>query len=58
MADRLVITQGYFDSQNLAFWDSFRNEYREYHRDFRPTAENQPRTKGIRDVMTGTSRTF
>ena len=58
MADRLVITQGYFDSQNLAFWDSFRNEYREYHRDFRPTAKNQPRTKGIRDVMTGTSQDF
>ena len=58
MTDRLVITKGYFDSQNLAFWDSYRNEYREYHRDFRPTAENQPRTKGIRDVMTGTSQDF
>ena len=58
MADRPVITKGYFDSQNLAFWDSVRNEYREYHRDFRATAENQPRTKGIRDVMTGTSQDF
>ena len=58
MADRPVITKGYFDSQNLAFWDSPRNEYREYHRDFRQTAENQPRTKGIRDVMTGTSQDF
>ena len=58
MADRPVITKGYFDSQNLAFWDSVRNEYREYHRDFRQTAENQPRTKGIRDVMTGTSQDF
>ncbi|WP_165233481.1 hypothetical protein [Aquisphaera insulae] len=30
-----VITKGAFDSQNLAFWDADRGEYREYHRDFR-----------------------
>ncbi len=30
-----IITKGAFDSQNLAFWDAQRGEYREYHRDFR-----------------------
>jgi len=30
-----VITTGYFDSQNLTFWDTEHNEYREYHREFR-----------------------
>lgn len=44
-----VITLGAFDSQNLAFWDSRRGEYREYHRDFRD---------GKRDIRTGTSKDF
>ena len=43
-----IITFGDFDSQNLAFWDIVRREYRAYHRKFR---------KG-RDIMTETSRTF
>jgi len=43
-----VITKGAFDSQNLAFWDSVRGEYREYHRGFRQG----------RDVMTCTSKDF
>jgi hypothetical protein len=43
-----VITRGAFDSQNLAFWDEARGEYREYHRDFR----------NGRDVRTATSRDF
>jgi hypothetical protein len=30
-----IITQGAFDSQNLAFWDSVRGQYRAYVRDFR-----------------------
>jgi hypothetical protein len=44
-----VITKGKFDSQNLAFWDPVRGEYREYHRDFRD---------GVRDIRTGTSEDF
>jgi len=32
LADRAVITQGAFDSQNLAFWDPVRKEYRAYSR--------------------------
>ncbi|MFM2096268.1 MAG: hypothetical protein RIS70_3392 [Planctomycetota bacterium] len=43
-----VITVGAFDSQNLAFWDAERNEYREYHRDFREG----------RDIRTATSSDF
>ena len=46
-----VITKGAFDSQNLAFWDSVRGEYRAYLRDFR----GNPRT---RDIRTCTSRDF
>jgi len=32
MSDGPVITYGLFDSQNLAFWDTLRGEYRDYHR--------------------------
>ncbi|NPV46366.1 MAG: hypothetical protein HPY69_05390 [Armatimonadetes bacterium] len=46
--DKPVITEGAFDSQNLAFWDSLRGEYREYHRSFRDG----------RDIMTCTSKDF
>ena len=48
MSDKPVITKGAFDSQNLAFWDGTRGEYREYHRDFR----------NGRDIRTSTSRDF
>jgi hypothetical protein len=44
-----VITKGKFDSQNVAFWDTVRGEYREYHRDFRD---------GVRDIRTGVSEDF
>jgi hypothetical protein len=43
-----VITTGAFDSQNLAFWDSLRGEYRAYVRDFRDG----------RDIRTCTSKDF
>lgn len=48
VSDKPVITKGAFDSQNLAFWDSVRGEYREYHRDFREG----------RDIRTCTSQDF
>lgn len=48
LADSPVITQGAFDSQNLAFWDRHAGTYREYHRAFR----------GNRDIMTGASSDF
>jgi hypothetical protein len=43
-----VITRGDFDSQNLAFWDAQRGQYREYHRQFR----------NGRDIRTATSKDF
>ena len=46
--DDAVITEGAFDSQNLAFWDSLRGEYRAYVRDFREG----------RDIRTCTSKDF
>ena len=44
-----VITEGAFDSQNLAFWDSNVGLYREYHRTF---------DNGVRHILTGTSTDF
>jgi hypothetical protein len=44
-----VLTAGAFDSQNLAFWDGVRSEYRAYFRDLRD---------GIRDIKTATSPDF
>ena len=48
MRKKPVITEGAFDSQNLAFWDTERGEYRDYHRAFRSG----------RDIMTCTSKDF
>lgn len=44
-----VITNGAFDSQNLAFWDSHRGEYRAYWRYF---------GSGVRSIRTATSKDF
>jgi len=49
LADGPIITRGAFDSQNLAFWDAVRGEYRAYFRDFRA---------GRRDIRTATSKDF
>jgi hypothetical protein len=48
VAEQPVITKGAFDSQNVAFYDNLRKEYREYHRDFRDG----------RDIRTCTSQDF
>ena len=47
--DEPLITKGALDSQNLAFWDALRGEYRAYTRDFRD---------GRRDIRTATSPDF
>jgi len=47
--DQPVITKGAFDSQNLAFWDTVRGRYVEFHRGFET---------GVRDIMTSTSDDF
>lgn len=49
MQDTPVITLGDFDSQNLAFWDTERKCYVDYHRRGR---------NGVRDIMTCTSQDF
>ena len=47
MSPEPIQRKGAFDSQNLAFWDPVRGEYREYHRGFRG---------GVRDIMTAVSK--
>jgi len=49
MQSEPVITEGAFDSQNLAFRDPVRKEYRCYFRDFH---------SGVRDIKTSTSKDF
>ncbi|NQV23810.1 MAG: hypothetical protein HQ518_05520 [Rhodopirellula sp.] len=44
-----VITDGYFDSQNLAFWDPVEKQYIDYHRTF---------TNKVRSIMTCRSDDF
>ncbi len=52
-ADQPVITEGAFDSQNLAFWDPVSRLYVDYHRTFTKTA-----TDRVRAIMTCTSEDF
>lgn len=49
MQGKPVITNGAFDSQNLAFWDTDRREYRAYWRYF---------GNGVRAIRTATSEDF
>ena len=50
MADKGIITDGFFDSQNLIFWDEVRGEYRSYHRDF---VAKVPRERDIKTASSG-----
>ena len=54
LTDQLIISDGYFDSENLAFWDSVRGEYRAYFRDF----FNGLPGSGLRGIKTATSQDF
>ena len=47
--DKAVITKGAFDSQNLAFWDPQKKQYRAYWRIF---------SNGVRAIRTATSEDF
>lgn len=49
MHDEPVITDGAFDSLNLAFFDSYRGRYVDFHRHFRD---------GVRDIKTAVSDDF
>ncbi len=55
-----VITEGAFDSQNLAFWDAARGEYRAYWRIFTAgvTDEKNWKPGGFRAIRTATSKDF
>jgi len=55
LGEGLIITDGYFDSENLAFWDDVRGEYRAYFRDFH---DGPPGGGGIRGIKTATSSDF
>ena len=57
MESATVITDGAFDSQNLAFWDSVRGEYRAYWRYFTEEKPDNPYV-GIRAIRTATSKDF
>ena len=57
MSPRPVITDGSFDSQNLAFWDDVRGEYRAYWRVFSRGTADSPYV-GVRDIRTATSKDF
>ncbi len=55
-----VITAGAFDSQNLAFWDGARGEYRAYWRIFTGgvTTDKEWKPSGHRTIRTATSKDF
>lgn len=53
LSDQPVITRGAFDSQNLAFWDTTRGRYVDFHRGF-----NEEGGERVRDIMTCTSADF
>ncbi len=60
MQEAPVITEGAFDSQNLAFWDAARGEYRAYWRIFTAgvTTEKVSKPGGYRAIRTATSKDF
>ncbi len=61
MAGAPVITDGAFDSQNLAFWDAERGEYRAYWRYFAKGGEYRHDDRnpvGLRSIRTATSKDF
>ena len=61
MSDRPIITDGAFDSQNLAFWDAARGNYRAYWRYFTKGGYDDEtiwNPQGHRAVRTATSKDF
>ena len=61
MSDQPVITTGYFDSQNVAFWDTVRKQYVGFHRALRggpKQLEPSSHEAATKDVMTATSSDF
>ncbi len=57
LSKKPIITDGAFDSQNLAFWDKVHGEYRAYWRYFDEADDSSP-YKGVRAIRTATSKDF
>jgi hypothetical protein len=57
MSQEPIITDGAFDSQNLAFWDEILGEYRAYWRYFDEGTEDNP-YQGVRSIRTAKSKDF
>ena len=60
LSDAPIITDGAFDSQNLAFWDGEAGEYRAYWRTFSGGVIDKDNWKpyGVRSIRTATSKDF
>jgi len=60
MSDEPIITDGAFDSQNLAFWDAVNGRYRAYWRSFNPGAPagDAAGAKNHRAIRTAVSQDF
>lgn len=61
MSDQPIITQGAFDSQNLAFWHANQGQYRAYWRYFTKGGDDQEKVwnpQGYRAIRTATSKDF
>ena len=60
LRDKPVVTEGAFDSQNLAFWDTTAGTYRAYFRTFTEgvTTGKVWKPAGYRAIRTATSRDF
>jgi hypothetical protein len=56
--ERPIITDGAFDSQNLAYWDAYRGHYVAFYRDFVDIHKTGKRYRGIRSVKWATSTDF
>jgi hypothetical protein len=56
--DYPIITDGAFDSQNLAYWDDYRKHYVAFYRDFIDIHKTGKRYRGIRSVKWATSDDF
>jgi len=61
MSDKPILTDGAFDSQNLAFWDATQGHYRAYWRYFTKGGYNDEKVwnpQGHRAIRTATSKDF
>lgn len=60
ITEKPAITDGAFDSQNIAFWDSHAKVYRAYYRIFSEggTEGGEWKPKGVRAIRTSTSKDY